>query len=95
MQLYVPQADWGVAQLNDIEKLLKDVASHLNQLLRNPFEGTIHVIPSEEGFPRVLVRDPQINPFLSLNSPPVIVIGANMLTSSHMSFVMCYPILKN
>ena len=39
MQLCITQDDWGVAQPHDIEKLLKDTASHLNQLLRNPFEG--------------------------------------------------------
>ena len=59
MQLYVKgkQGDWGTAQPHDIQRLLTDTASHLNRLLRNPFEGTIHVIPSEEGFPRVLVRE--------------------------------------
>ena len=43
MQLYVSQADWGDAQPNDIEKLLKDTASHLNRLLRNPFDGLIYI----------------------------------------------------
>ena len=36
MQLRVLQADWGDAPRNDIEELLKDVASHLNRLLRTP-----------------------------------------------------------
>ena len=43
MQLYVLQTDWGSAQPNDIERLLKDTASHLNRLLRNPFEGIIYI----------------------------------------------------
>ena len=65
MQLYVTgePSDWGNAQLNDIEKVLKDTASHLNRLLRNPFKGTIHVIPSEEGFPRVCMRESPDQPF--------------------------------
>ena len=43
MQLHVQQADWGDARLNDIETLLNDTASHLNRLLRTPFQGTICV----------------------------------------------------
>ena len=45
MQLHVLQGDWGEARLNDIEKVLIDTASHLNTLLRNPFEEIIHVKP--------------------------------------------------
>ena len=64
MQLCVLQGDWGNAQPNDIEKLLKDTASHLNRLLRNPFEGIIHVKPSPEPIPRTLLRTSPDAPFV-------------------------------
>ena len=64
MQLYVSQTDWGNAQANDIEKLLKDTASHLNRLLRSPFEGRIHVEPSPETHPRILLRTSPDQPFV-------------------------------
>ena len=32
MQLYVSQADWGKAQLNDIEKLLKNTRFSLESI---------------------------------------------------------------
>ena len=65
MQLCITQDDWGVAQPHDIEKLLKDTASHLNQLLRNPFEGRISVEPSPPGKPpRALYRESSADPFV-------------------------------
>ena len=65
MQLRVLQADWGDARLDDIEILLKDVASHLNQLLRTPFDGTICVKPSPpEQPPRALYRTSPDKPFV-------------------------------
>ena len=67
MQLHVSQADWGVARLNDIEALLKDTASHLNQLLRTPFEGLIHVEPTPPNQPcrpRTLYRTSHDAPFV-------------------------------
>ena len=65
MQLYVSQADWGKAQLNDIEKLLKNTASHLNRLLRTPFKGKVIVTPSPPGKPpRALYRASSDDPFV-------------------------------
>ena len=65
MQLYVLPCDWGVAQLNDIERVLKNTASHLNRLFRNPFEGIIKVKPSPPGRqPRALYRASSDRPFV-------------------------------
>ena len=65
MQLHVQQADWGDARLNDIETLLNDTASHLNRLLRTPFQGTICVVPSPPGEPpRARYREPPDAPFV-------------------------------
>ena len=94
MQLYVSQTDWGNAQANDIEKLLKDTASHLNRLLRSPFEGRIHVEPSPEThLPYSICERLQIN-HLSSGYPSVTVIGTILHTNSHTSSVMCYPVLS-
>ena len=65
MQLRVLQADWGDARLDNLNRLLKDVASHLNRLLRTPFEGTIYVKPSPKGQPlRALYRTSPDEPFV-------------------------------
>jgi hypothetical protein len=68
MQLYVLPCDWGETQLNDIERVLKDTASHLNQLLRNPFEGIIHVkslpLDADPYTPYVEWREPLDEPFV-------------------------------
>ena len=67
MQLCVLQGDWGDACITDIEKLLKDTASHLDRLLRTPFEGTIHVEPTppdQPCSPRILYRSPHDDPFV-------------------------------
>lgn len=67
MQLCVLQGDWGDACTTDIEALLKDTASHLNRLLRTPFEGTIHVEstpPNQDCDPQTLYRTSLGNPFV-------------------------------
>ena len=65
MQLYVLQADWGDARLDNLNRLLKDVASHMNRLLRTPFKGTIYVKPSPpEQPPRALYRTSPDEPFV-------------------------------
>ena len=65
MHLYVSQADWGNAQLNNIEKLLRNTASHLNRLLSLPFDGRIIVTPSPpSGPPRALHRASSEDPFV-------------------------------
>ena len=47
LQILVAEGDWGDAQPNNIEMLLKDVASHLTQLIREPLSGTIEVAPTK------------------------------------------------
>ena len=65
MQLHVQQADWGGARLNDIERLLNNTASHLDRLLRTPFQGTICVKPSPPGEPpRTFYRESPDDPFV-------------------------------
>ena len=65
MQLSVSQANWGNAQFRDIEVLLTDTASHLKQLLRNPFDGIIHVEPgSLNEDPIVLYRNFPEEPYI-------------------------------
>lgn len=44
MKIEVLECDWGVAQHDDIWKLLLDVASHIVRELRYPFVETIHVM---------------------------------------------------
>lgn len=58
MHLYVIPGNWGDAQLVDIQKLLIDTASHLDRLLRNPFDGTIHVKPTLRKDPFIHYRSP-------------------------------------
>lgn len=70
MQILVSQSDWGDARIDNIEKLLRDTASHLNRLLRRPFDGTIYVTPSPpDEPPRAVYRS-------SLDSPFVILLSA-------------------
>ena len=65
MQLCVNPDDWGEALTIDIERVLKDTASHLNRLLRSPFEGIIYVEPSPPGRqPRALYRASSDRPFV-------------------------------
>ena len=58
MQISFLQCDWGDAELPDIEALLKDTASHLNRVLRNPFAETINVkiAPPEDWTPQTFFR---------------------------------------
>ena len=50
--------DWGDARPVDIERLLEDVASHINRELRNPVTGTINVriAPPTDDTPRHLIQ---------------------------------------
>ena len=65
MQLHVAQTDWGEISPDDIEKLLKHTASHLNQWLRNPFEGTIYInsFPPDAD-PLIVYRTSPEDPFI-------------------------------
>ena len=62
MLTIVVSGEWGVARAADIEKLLSDVASQINGLLRTPWAGEIHVkpAPSHDPTPRTLlpITDP-------------------------------------
>ena len=66
MQLSVLPSDWGEARPCDIKVLLEDTASHLNQLLRTPFVGEIHVkvAPPDDAKPRALYRCSPHEPFV-------------------------------
>ena len=70
MQLRVLQADWGDARLDNLNRLIKDVTSHLNRLLRTPFEGTICVKPIP------LDQPPLVSYRTSLDEPFVIWLTA-------------------
>ena len=61
MNIFV-QGEWGEARLVDIRTLLIDTASHINQHLRKPFDGTIHVLPGDK--PRVLIRESDLDPYI-------------------------------
>ena len=37
---------WGLGRPADIQVLLEDTVTHINQLLRNPFGDTIIVVPA-------------------------------------------------
>ncbi len=44
MQLLVLECDWGGARIDNIQRLLQDVASHIVRELRHPFNKKIHVL---------------------------------------------------
>ena len=58
VKIEVAASDWGVARTDDVQVLLEDTASHVNNLLRIPFTGTIQVIqaPSKEQYPMTHYR---------------------------------------
>ena len=43
MHISVLEGNWNQLNHSDIESLLKNIASHINKELKNPFTGTIHV----------------------------------------------------
>ena len=47
LQIVVAESDWGGAQPDNIETLLKDVTSHLTQLIREPLNEIIEVAPTK------------------------------------------------
>ena len=57
LQISVLESDWGEADRNDIQVLLKDVASHIVRELRYPFNRTIRVVnlPTQDT-PRAFYR---------------------------------------
>ena len=44
MRIEILESDWGVANRDDIGRLLEDVASHIVRELRDPFDATIRVM---------------------------------------------------
>ena len=64
IHIIVPLGNWGDAQIENIKKLLIDTASHLDQLLRSPFDGVIYVYPAPTNErPITLYRDYSDDPF--------------------------------
>ena len=65
MNILVAGSGWGLARALDIQVLLENTASHLNQFLRSPFSGDIVVVPSpcNEPFPMVHFRLNAQDPF--------------------------------
>ena len=45
MQIFTIENNWGGASIEKINELLRDTASHLERLLREPFDGIIYVKP--------------------------------------------------
>ena len=66
MLTIVVSGEWGVARAADIEKLLSDVASHINGLLRTPWAGEVHVrsAPPSDPTPRTLPRFSKTDPIV-------------------------------
>ena len=64
MQIVVEPQDWGDARTSDIEKLLVDVASHIEISLRDSLTGVV-VVPAPEidPNPRTLCRHSPSDPF--------------------------------
>ena len=64
MQISVQPSDWGDARTSDIEKLLVDVASHIERSLRDSLTGVV-VVPAPEidPNPRTLCRHSPSDPF--------------------------------
>ena len=46
MKIEVVGPGWGLGRPADIQVLLEDTVTHINQLLRNPFGDTIIVVPA-------------------------------------------------
>ena len=65
LQIVVARGDWGGAQPDDIETLLKNVASHLTRLIREPLTGIIAVAPtrSTDDDPITLYRSSPETPY--------------------------------
>ena len=57
MQIMVLECDWGEARIDNIQRLLEDVASHIMRELRDPFNEKIQVLnlPTEK-HPRAFFR---------------------------------------
>ena len=49
MEITIEPYSWGEARPTDIRTLLSDVGSHINRLMRDPFAGSIQVVPAPCG----------------------------------------------
>ena len=59
VRIIVPPSNWGEGRRKDVETLIRDTASHVLRLLRNPFEADIRVIPRPiDESPEVMYRSP-------------------------------------
>lgn len=59
VHIVVPPSNWGEGRRVDVEELLKDTASHMFRLFRNPFDADIRVIPGPvDEDPICLYRSP-------------------------------------
>ena len=59
VRIVVPPSNWGEGRRKDVESLIRDTASHVLCLLRNPFAADIRVIPGPiDGNPEVMCRLP-------------------------------------
>ena len=59
VRIVVPPSNWGEGRRKDVETLIRDTASHVLRLLRNPFEADIRVIPrSITEYPEVMYLSP-------------------------------------
>ena len=66
MLTIVVSGEWGVARAANIEKLLSDVAAHINGLLRTPWAGEVHVrsAPLSDPTPRTPLRFSKTDPIV-------------------------------
>ena len=65
LSIVVAEGDWGDAQPDNIERLLRDVASHFTGLIREPLTGIVTVAPtrSTDNHPITLYRPSPQSPF--------------------------------
>lgn len=57
MKILVLECDWGAAERGELRKLLMDTASHINEQMRCPFDGSIEIVNSpKEQTPRIYYR---------------------------------------
>ena len=64
MQIVVADSDWGDAERDNIEQLLKDVAARLTQPIRETLEGVIEVRPTNN------IGDPPVTSYRTSSEAP-------------------------
>ena len=59
VRIVVPPSNWGEGRRENVERLIRDTASHVLRLLRDPFTADIRVIPRPiDEYPEVMYRSP-------------------------------------